>query len=56
MHPHYFKSNPFPMRPEDIMQDDNPPLSLNEQHMLEAQELDNKRLKDGVLGLISILK
>lgn len=38
------------------MQDDNPPMSLNEQHLIEAQDQDNERLKDGILGLISILK
>lgn len=56
MHPDYFKMNPFPARPEDVMEDDNPPMSLNEEHMIERQRAEQQRLKSSLSGLLSIFK
>lgn len=56
MNPDFFKHNPFPARPDDIMQDDNPPVSLNESQRIARSRAEDSRLKQTVLGLMSIFK
>ena len=55
MNPDFFKDR-FPVRPDSIMTDDSPPMSLNEVHMLERSERQSQQFKRFALGLISILK
>lgn len=55
MNPDFF-TNRFPVRPDSIMTDDSPPISLDEVHMLERSELQAQQFKQSALGLISILK
>lgn len=55
MHSDFFKDR-FPVREQSIMTDDSPPMSLNEVHMFERQEEENRRFKSSMLGLLSILK
>lgn len=55
MSPDFFKDR-FPVRPDSIMTDDSPPMSLDEVHMLERSERQAQQFKQSVLGLFSLFK
>lgn len=55
MHPHFYKDNPFPLRSNDLYDDDNPPMSLNEEIAYEENEERVRRDKSNLLNLLNLL-
>lgn len=53
MHTDFFIDNPFPRRSNDLYDDDNPPMSLNEQIAYEENEERIRRDKSNLLNLLN---